>query len=64
VELRALVSAADASLAWNLRVHVREKLLAWLQREHPDVLPRARVALEPESDAGAGVERARPAEPS
>jgi small-conductance mechanosensitive channel len=45
VELRALVSAADSSRAWDLRVHVRERLLAYLQREHPDALPRARVEL-------------------
>lgn len=49
VELRALVSAADASRAWDLRVHVREKLLAWLQRENLSALPRTRVALSRET---------------
>ena len=49
VELRALVSAADSSRAWDLRVHVRERLLAYLQREHPDALPRARVELTRET---------------
>jgi small-conductance mechanosensitive channel len=43
VELRALVSAADSGEAWELRVYVREKLLAYLQREHPGALPRALV---------------------
>ena len=52
VELRALVSAADSGEAWELRVYVREKLLAYLQREHPGALPRARVVLTPESGEG------------
>jgi small-conductance mechanosensitive channel len=43
VQLRALVSAADASSAWDLRCHVRERLLEYLQREHPGCLPRARA---------------------
>jgi small-conductance mechanosensitive channel len=43
VELRALVSAPDATTAWDLRCEVREKLLAYLQREHPETLPRTRV---------------------
>lgn len=46
VQLRALVSAADASRGWNLRVHVREKLIEFLQREHPGCLPRARLELD------------------
>jgi len=45
VELRALISAADSGRAWDLRVHVREQWLAWLQHEHPESLPRARVVL-------------------
>lgn len=45
VELRALVSAADASKAWDLRCAVREKLLDYLHREHPDCLPRVRAEV-------------------
>ena len=62
VELRALVSAADAGQAWELRVFVREQLLEWLQREHPGALPRARVSLlragegAPPADPGEAVE--------
>jgi small-conductance mechanosensitive channel len=52
VELRALVSAADSGEAWELRVYVREKLLAYLQREHPGALPRARVVLTRERGEG------------
>ena len=45
LEIRALASAADASLAWDLRCEVREKLVAFLQREHPESLPRLRAEL-------------------
>jgi small-conductance mechanosensitive channel len=53
VELRALVSATSSGRAWDLRCDVREKLLAWLQAEHPDCLPRARVELSREAPADA-----------
>ena len=43
VEIRALVSAKDASTLWDLRCEVREKLIAYLQREHPESLPRLRM---------------------
>lgn len=43
VQLRALVSARNAPEAWDLRCEVREKLLAFLQRELPDALPRDRA---------------------
>ncbi len=48
VEIRVLVSAADSPSAWDLRVYVREKLLAFLQREYPQCLPRTRVILDPD----------------
>lgn len=45
LELRALASAADASLAWDLRCEVREQLIAFLQREHPASLPHVRATV-------------------
>ncbi len=45
VELRALMSASDASLAWTLRCEVREKLVAFLQKQYPQSLPRIRAEL-------------------
>lgn len=42
VRVRALASAADAPTLFDLRCHVREGLVAWLQREHPEALPRTR----------------------
>lgn len=47
VEVRVLVSAADASLAWDLRCEVRERLLTFLQRNYPGSLPRIRATMEP-----------------
>ncbi|TGE25029.1 mechanosensitive ion channel [Hymenobacter aquaticus] len=45
LELRALVSAADAGSVWELRCAVREQLITFLQREYPGSLPQARVQL-------------------
>lgn len=46
VELRALMSAADSSQAWELRCHVREQLLAFLQRNYPQCLPKLRAEVQ------------------
>jgi small-conductance mechanosensitive channel len=45
VELRALMSAADASAAWNLRCEVREKLIEFIKTKYPQALPRLRAEL-------------------
>ncbi len=45
IELRALISAANSSDAWELRCLVREQLIAFMQRNYPEKLPRIR--LEP-----------------
>jgi small-conductance mechanosensitive channel len=45
LEVRALVSAADASQAWDLRCEVREQLLAFVQRNYPESLPRIRASF-------------------
>ena len=50
VELRALMSAEDASLAWNLRCHVREKLVEFVRTNYPQALPRLRAELNPLRD--------------
>jgi hypothetical protein len=46
MEIRALMSAPDSSTAWNLRCHVREKLIEFLQKNYPQSLPKSRVVLE------------------
>jgi small-conductance mechanosensitive channel len=45
VELRALMSSPGSSQAWDLRCYVREKLIAYLQQNHPQSLPRARAEI-------------------
>lgn len=57
IQLRVLISANNSSLAWDLRVHVRERLIEFLQREFPESLPRRRVMLDRRTSAGAEVER-------
>jgi len=47
MELRALMSAADSPSAWDLRVHVREKLIEFLQKNYPESLPRSRIEMTP-----------------
>ncbi len=42
IEVRVLVSAANASAAFDLRCEVREKLIEFLHGEHPGSLPRSR----------------------
>jgi small-conductance mechanosensitive channel len=46
LELRALVSAANSSDAWNLRCDVRERLLDHIRQQHPEGLPRLRGELD------------------
>jgi hypothetical protein len=46
VRVRGLVSAADAPSLWDLRCLVRERLVAWLQQQHPGALPRLRAEVE------------------
>jgi small-conductance mechanosensitive channel len=44
--LRAIVSSADASKAWDLRCLVREGLIAYLNAHHPECLPKRRVLVQ------------------
>jgi small-conductance mechanosensitive channel len=45
LQLRALMSAADAGHTWELRCHVREALVDFLQSRHPESLPRLRAEV-------------------
>ncbi len=49
VEMRALMSAATADAAWELRCDVREGILNWLRETHPEALPRTRIVF-PDAD--------------
>ncbi|GAA5144476.1 mechanosensitive ion channel [Microbacterium pseudoresistens] len=46
VTVRFKISAANADDQWTLRCHLRESIVTWLQREHPEALPVTRVAVE------------------
>ena len=45
VRVRALVTATDAARLWDLRCHVREELVTWVQVRDGDGLPRQRVEV-------------------
>lgn len=47
MQLRALMSSADSGRSWDLQCEVREKLIAFLQKEYPWALPRLRTELAP-----------------
>jgi small-conductance mechanosensitive channel len=49
LELRILVSAPDASKAWDLRCHLREAMVSFVQRKYPRCLPRLRAEIEGDS---------------
>jgi small-conductance mechanosensitive channel len=55
MELRALMSAKNSPTAWDLRCEIREKMIMWLQKEHPGALPRNRVQVQ--------MDERRPVEP-
>lgn len=46
LELRALMSAPNSPQAWDLRCHVREELIAFLQQAYPNCLPKLRATME------------------
>ncbi len=46
LELRALMSAQDASTAWSLRCYVREKIVEFIQKNYPESLPKLRASLK------------------
>ncbi len=43
MQLRVLVSAADSPRCWDLRCKLREGLIAFVQRQYPQCLPRIRA---------------------
>ncbi len=56
VELRFLQSAASAPRLFDLRCHVREQLIAYVQQHHPEALPRTRAELRSEDGEDSGDE--------
>lgn len=46
MQLRVLASSGDSSRNWDLRCYLRENLLAFINHNYPDSLPRVRANLE------------------
>lgn len=46
VTVRFKISAKNSDDQWDLRCLVREKIMTWLQQEHPEALPVTRVTME------------------
>ncbi|MBB6142156.1 small-conductance mechanosensitive channel [Silvibacterium bohemicum] len=44
MEIRCLLSAADSSRQFDLRCIVREKMIAFIQKNYPDAFPRTRFS--------------------
>lgn len=45
IQLRVLVSSPDSSRNWDLRCHLRENLIGFIQRQYPQSLPQLRADL-------------------
>jgi small-conductance mechanosensitive channel len=50
VEIKILVSARNSPTTWDLRVHVREKMIEFIQQNYPESLPRTRLHLNEHTD--------------
>ena len=52
MQIRVLATSADSSKGWDLRCDIREKLISYIQKHHPQSLPRFRAEIGG-TDAGA-----------
>ncbi|MEN3793677.1 mechanosensitive ion channel domain-containing protein [Fulvimarina sp. MAC3] len=59
LEVRILVSANTSPKTWDLRCEMREKLIEWLQAEHPACLPRQRMVFAHAAEANGDVAHLR-----
>ena len=50
ITIRVLVSASNSPRAWDLRCEIRERMIVWLQQNHPMALPRLRGELSVTSE--------------
>ncbi len=62
LQVRLLVSARNSGDAFDLRCIVRERMLDFLAREHPQALPRTRAELLQQPDPGLRGPRSQPAD--
>jgi len=59
MQVRLLVSARDSGTAFDLRCHIRERMIAFIAAQYPDSLPRLRAELDSPNDTAAPRERVR-----
>jgi small-conductance mechanosensitive channel len=52
MEVRILATAGDAGKVFDLRCEIREKLIDFLQRDHPEALPRQRSQVAVDKGTG------------
>jgi len=45
MQIRVLATSSDSSKSWDLRCEIREKLIHYLQKHHPQCLPKLRTDL-------------------
>jgi hypothetical protein len=45
MQIRVLATSADSSKGWDLRCDIREKLIAYIQKNHPQSLPQIRAEI-------------------
>ncbi len=45
MQLRVLATSADSSKSWDLRCAIREQLITYIQKNHPQSLPRFRADI-------------------
>lgn len=60
VHVRVLLSGVDGPTVFDLRCHVREALVRWLQAEHPDAFPRVRTEAATQADTPPSAPRTGP----
>jgi hypothetical protein len=58
------MSAPTSGRAWDLRCHVREELVKYLQREYPHALPTVRAEIRQRNEEMAASPDGRPPAPS
>jgi small-conductance mechanosensitive channel len=46
MQLRVLATSADASKSWDFRCYIREQFIAYVQKNHPQSLPRVRAEID------------------
>ncbi|BAN33870.1 hypothetical protein SCD_n00020 [Sulfuricella denitrificans skB26] len=48
MQIRVLATTADSSKGWDLRCDIREKIIAYIQKNHPQSLPQFRTQISGE----------------